>query len=98
MQIRKLMEARIDLLPESFRAVFMLLAVEELSVTERAEALRLPERHRAQQILPCPQPAARGLGKRDGCHARFRHRWRALRPHRVRRAGQGTGGGDLPAE
>ena len=33
-QVRRLMEARIDLLPEAFRTVFMLRAVEELSVEE----------------------------------------------------------------
>ncbi len=38
-----LMEARIDLLPEAFRTVFMLRAVEELSVEEVAAALEIPE-------------------------------------------------------
>lgn len=41
-QVRKLIEARIDLLPEAFRSVFMLRAVEELSVEEVAEALAIP--------------------------------------------------------
>ena len=41
--IRRLMEARIDTLPESFRTVFMLRAVQELSVEEVAAALDLPE-------------------------------------------------------
>ena len=41
--IRRLMEARIDTLPEAFRTVFMLRAVEELSVEEVASALGLPE-------------------------------------------------------
>lgn len=41
-QIRALLEARIDLLPEAFRRVFMLRAVEELSVEEVAEALDIP--------------------------------------------------------
>lgn len=43
MQIRRLMEARIDSLPEAFRSVFMLRAVEELSVEEVSTALQLPE-------------------------------------------------------
>jgi RNA polymerase sigma-70 factor, ECF subfamily len=42
-EIRRLMEARIDTLPEAFRTVFMLRAVEELSVEEVANALGLPE-------------------------------------------------------
>ena len=42
-QIRRLMEERIDLLPEAFRTVFMLRAVEELSVEEVAVALEIPE-------------------------------------------------------
>jgi RNA polymerase sigma-70 factor (ECF subfamily) len=42
-EIRRLMEVRIDLLPEVFRTVFMLRAVEELSVDEVALALDLPE-------------------------------------------------------
>jgi RNA polymerase sigma-70 factor, ECF subfamily len=42
-QVRRLMEARIDTLPEAFRTVFMLRAVEELSVEEVSTALQLPE-------------------------------------------------------
>ena len=42
-QVRRLMEARIDLLPEAFRTVFMLRAVEELSVEEVSAALEIPE-------------------------------------------------------
>ena len=42
-EFRRLMEARIDTLPEAFRTVFMLRAVEELSVEEVAGALGLPE-------------------------------------------------------
>jgi RNA polymerase sigma-70 factor, ECF subfamily len=42
-QARRLMESRIDALPESFRAVFMLRGVEELSVEETAAALGIPE-------------------------------------------------------
>ncbi|MFQ6749101.1 sigma-70 family RNA polymerase sigma factor, partial [Bordetella pertussis] len=36
-EIRRLMEARIDLLPDAFRSVFVLRAVEELSVEEVAQ-------------------------------------------------------------
>ena len=42
-QMRRLIEARIDRLPEAFRTVFMLRAVEELSVEEVAAVLQLPE-------------------------------------------------------
>ena len=42
-QMRALMERRIDALPEAFRTVFMLRAVEELSAVEVAELLQLPE-------------------------------------------------------
>lgn len=41
-QVRQLLEGRIDLLPEAFRRVFMLRAVQELSVEEVAEALGIP--------------------------------------------------------
>ncbi|TAK80723.1 MAG: RNA polymerase sigma factor [Betaproteobacteria bacterium] len=42
-QMRKLLEARIDELPDGYRAVFMLRGVEELSVEETAAALDMPE-------------------------------------------------------
>lgn len=42
-QVRQQIEARIDTLPDSFRTVFMLRGVEELSVEEVAMALAIPE-------------------------------------------------------
>lgn len=42
-QMRALIEARIDLLPQAFRTVFVLRAVEEMSVDEVAAALGIPE-------------------------------------------------------
>jgi len=42
-EVRALMEARIDALPQPFRTVFMLRAVEEMSVEEVSEALELPQ-------------------------------------------------------
>ena len=42
-QMRRLLEARIDALPEAFRTVFMLRAVEELSVEETAAVLQVPD-------------------------------------------------------
>ena len=56
-QVRKMVEARIDLLPEAYRTVFMLRAVEEMSVEETASHLGLrPETvktrlHRARRLL-----------------------------------------------
>lgn len=43
LQTRELIEAQIDLLPEAFRTVFMLRAIEEMSVEEVAKALEIPE-------------------------------------------------------
>ena len=41
-ELRRLLERRIDALPDGFRAVFVLRALEELSVEETAEALDIP--------------------------------------------------------
>jgi RNA polymerase sigma-70 factor (ECF subfamily) len=56
-QLRALIEARIDCLPDAFRTVFMLRAVEEMSVGEVARALDIPEAtvrtrfHRARALM-----------------------------------------------
>ena len=42
-ELRVLMEKRIDTLPDVFRTVFMLRAVEEMSVEETAAALEIPQ-------------------------------------------------------
>lgn len=42
-EARRLIEARVDALPDSLRTVFVLRAVEDLSVQETAEALGIPE-------------------------------------------------------
>ena len=42
-QLRRLMEARIDALPETFRTVFMLRAVQEMSAEDVASALGIPD-------------------------------------------------------
>lgn len=42
-EIRRLLETEIDALPADFRAVFVLRAVEELSVEETAAALSIPQ-------------------------------------------------------
>jgi RNA polymerase sigma-70 factor (ECF subfamily) len=41
-EMRRLLEAQIDALPEAYRAVFMLRAVEELTVEETAAVLDIP--------------------------------------------------------
>jgi RNA polymerase sigma-70 factor, ECF subfamily len=41
-EMRRLLEAQIDSLPEAYRTVFMLRAVEELSVEETAAVLQIP--------------------------------------------------------
>lgn len=42
-ELRRIMEARIDRLPDDFRSVFMLRAVEEMSVEEVSQMLEIPE-------------------------------------------------------
>jgi len=42
-EMRRLIEERIDALPDAYRVVFMLRAVEELSVEDTAESLGIPE-------------------------------------------------------
>jgi len=42
-QTRVLLESKIDALPDTFRSVFVLRALEELTVEETAEALAIPE-------------------------------------------------------
>jgi RNA polymerase sigma-70 factor (ECF subfamily) len=42
-EMRRMIEARIDGLPDSYRAVFVLRALEELSVEETAGVLQIPE-------------------------------------------------------
>ena len=42
-EFRRLMETRIDLLPDAFRSVFVLRAIEEMSVEEVSQALDIPE-------------------------------------------------------
>ena len=42
-EMRHLLESRIDTLPDAYRTVFVLRAVEELSVEETAASLGIPE-------------------------------------------------------
>ncbi len=56
-QLRTLLECKLDELPESFRLVFVLRSVEEMSVAETAHTLGIPEAtvrtryHRARALL-----------------------------------------------
>lgn len=56
-ELRAALEQAVDALPPTFRTVFVMRAVEELSVTETAEALEIPEEtvrtrlHRARGML-----------------------------------------------
>jgi RNA polymerase sigma-70 factor (ECF subfamily) len=56
-EVRRLLEQAIDALPESFRAVFVLRAIEQMSVAETAACLRLRKEtvktrlHRAKRLL-----------------------------------------------
>ena len=62
-ELRRLLERRIDELPATFRTVFVMRDVEEMSVQETAELLGIP-----------PPPCARGSSARVRCCARP---WRA---------------------
>jgi RNA polymerase sigma-70 factor (ECF subfamily) len=56
-QLRNLLEEAVDRLPDSFRTVFILRAVQQLSVEETAESLDIPEAtvktrfHRARTLM-----------------------------------------------
>ena len=96
-EVRRLIEARIDLAAEAFRTVFMLRAVEEMSVEEVATVLELPEATVRTALLSRSRPAAR----RPVARRRSRHQRRvlvcrrALRPDRRRRAEQARRGPEL---
>ncbi len=83
-ETRRLLEARIDELPDAFRTVFVLRAVEEFSVEETAAALGIPEATVRTRFFPRKEPAARSAlqGNRPRARRRFRLRWSTLRPDR----------------
>jgi RNA polymerase sigma factor (sigma-70 family) len=70
-QVRNLLERKVDELPENFRIVFVLRAVEELSVDETAATLGIPEetvrsRHfRARSMLRASLAQDLNLAERD---------------------------------
>jgi RNA polymerase sigma-70 factor, ECF subfamily len=70
-QMRRLLEAHIDALPDGYRSVFVLRAVEELSVEETAAALAIPPAtvrsryFRARGLLRSWMPAELDPARRD---------------------------------
>ena len=70
-QVRELLERKVDALPENFRTVFVLRSVEELTVDETAGALGIPEetvrsRHfRAKALLKQSLEAELDLAEPD---------------------------------
>jgi RNA polymerase sigma-70 factor, ECF subfamily len=58
-EARRLLEKKIDELPNAFRTVFMLRAVEEMTVEEVALCLDIPGSHGTHPLLPRPRPPAR---------------------------------------
>jgi RNA polymerase sigma factor (sigma-70 family) len=70
-QVRNLLERRVDELPDSFRAVFVMRSVEDLSVAETALTLGIPEetvrsRHfRAKSLLRAALEAQLGQAECD---------------------------------
>ena len=69
--MRALLERKLDALPETFRSVFVLRAVEELSVEETAQSLCIPEatvrsRHfRARSLMREALTQEMDLAERD---------------------------------
>jgi RNA polymerase sigma-70 factor (ECF subfamily) len=69
-ELRPVLEAAIDTLPDSFRAVFMLRTVEEMSTAETAVVLDIPEEtvktrlHRARGLLRKSLERSAGEGLR----------------------------------
>ena len=70
-ELRKLLEDAVEKLPDSYRAVFMLRDVEEMSTTEAAYALEITEEnvkvrlHRARAVLRKSLFARAGVERRE---------------------------------
>ena len=82
-ELRKLLENAVEKLPDSYRAVFMLRDVEEMSTTEAAYALEITEEnvkvrlHRARALL------RKGLYAQAGKESREAFNFNAVRCDRV---------------
>ena len=89
-ETRRLLEAKIDLLPEAFRTVFVLRAVEEMSVEETAARSAIPEPtvrsrfFRARGLLRESLAREVDIAVQDA----FSFSRRPLRPHCRRGAGR----------
>ncbi len=82
-EARRIMEAKIDALPESFRTVFVLRALEELSVEETATVLSIPEATVRTRFFRARSLLRESLSREMDMAPRRRLplRRRALRPH-----------------
>ena len=63
-EMRRLLEAQIDSLPDDYRAVFMLRAVEELSVEETSKVLGIPEATVRSRLFRARSLLREGLASR----------------------------------
>ena len=86
MQVRELLERKLDDLPDSYRAVFVLRSVEDLTIEEVARILDLSEatvrvRHFRARATPA---RAAGSGHRPGHERAVRVPGRPLRQNRRR--------------
>lgn len=65
-ELRRLIEASVDALPEAYRSVFILRAVEGLSVEETAASLGISEANTKTRLLRARAQLRRSLGQRLG--------------------------------
>ena len=81
-QMRALLERKLDALPESFRVVFVLRSVEDLSGRGNRAMPEHPDRYCAQPLFARQEPVARGpgTGSGSGRAGPVPVRRRALRP------------------
>jgi len=63
-EMRRLLEAQIDSLPDDYRAVFMLRAVEELTVEETSKVLGIPEATVRSRLFRARSLLREGLASR----------------------------------
>lgn len=97
LQLRTLIEARINLLPETFRSVFILRAIDEMCVDEVAEVLDIPAATVRTRYFRARALLRESLAQEiDATYRRgLQLRRRALRPYRLERHGAGPGGRSL---
>ena len=95
-ELRRLLEAAVDALPEEFRTVFVLREVEGLSTAETAACLAIRPETVKTRLLPRPPAAAGCAGRAAACRLALAVRLpgRALRPRRGRGAGAARPAGD----